>query len=63
MRMWKRIARLFRRETDGGAAAAAELARLEAERRLAAAKSMWPQTRETRDVLAEMIESALRGRR
>ena len=59
--IWKRIARLFRREPGGNGEA--ERARLEAERRLAAARNMWPQARETRDTLAEMIQSALRGHR
>ena len=60
--IWQRIARLFRREPDSNGDAA-QRARLEAERRLAAAKGMWPQTRETRDMLAEMINQALRGHR
>lgn len=59
---WKWIGRWFRREPDGNGAAA-ERARVEAERRLAAAKGMWPQARETRDMLAEMIHQALRGHR
>ncbi len=55
------VARLFhRRKACNGEA---HRARVEAERRLDAAKKMWPQTRETRDLLAEWIESALRGHR
>ena len=58
------IARLLKRHCEPqGNGDAAQRARVEAQRRLDAAKGMWPQTRETRDLLAEWIDSALRGHR
>lgn len=60
--IWKKLVRFFRRKPDGNGSAAKRAA-AEAERRLDAAKQMWPQTRETRDLLAAWIEDALRGQR
>jgi hypothetical protein len=58
-RLWLWLSR--RRKPAGNGDA--RHARLEAERKLAAAQRMWPKTRETHDRLAELIEQALRGNR
>lgn len=57
------ILRLFKHCEPEGNGAAAKRARAEAQQRLDAAKSMWPQTRETHDRLAAWIDDALRGHR
>lgn len=61
--IWQKIKRLFMCKPIHDNGAAAQRARSEAERRLSDAKKMWPQTRETRDLLAAWIEDALRGHR
>lgn len=61
--IWKLVRRLLRLNPDRGNGTAAKRASATADRQLREARRRWPQAEQAHDLLAEWIESALRGQK